>query len=83
MLKHEPKDLSVAQEAGISLQISGHTHKAQLWPLEYIAQLSYKGYAYGLKRLENMYVYTSSGVGIWGPPMRVGTTDEIVLFILE
>jgi predicted MPP superfamily phosphohydrolase len=78
LLKHEPKDIDVAREAGVSFQISGHTHKAQMWPLGYIADLIYKGYAYGLKQSGNMHVLTSSGVGTWGPPMRVGTDCEIV-----
>ncbi len=83
LLKHEPRDLEVAEAAGISLQISGHTHKAQMWPLVYIAQRTYKGFAYGLKRLGRMQVYTSSGVGSWGPPMRVGTNSEIVMITLQ
>jgi predicted MPP superfamily phosphohydrolase len=79
LLKHEPKDLDVAEATGISLQISGHTHRAQIWPFEYIASLVYKGYVYGLKAHGKMQVYTSSGVGTWGPPVRVGTDSEIVV----
>ena len=80
LLKHEPKDLDVSKAAGISFQISGHTHRAQLWPLGYLAQLVYRGFAYGLKNFGGMQVYTGSGTGTWGPPMRVGTNSEIVLF---
>ncbi len=83
LLKHEPKDLHVAEAAGIALQISGHTHRAQLWPLEYVAQLTYKGFAYGLKNFKDMQVFTSSGTGSWGPPMRVGTHSEIVVFTFQ
>ena len=83
LLKHEPKDLDIAHAAGISLQVSGHTHNAQLWPLGALAQLTYKGFAYGLKRFRSMWVYTSSGTGTWGPAMRVGTDSEIVLFTFE
>jgi predicted MPP superfamily phosphohydrolase len=79
LLKHEPKDLDIAHAAGISFQISGHTHNAQMWPLSYIGQLVHNGFAYGLKRFKDMQVYTSSGTGTWGPPMRVGTDSEIVL----
>ena len=82
LLKHEPKDLDIAVEAGVALQISGHTHKAQMWPLEYIPRLLYKGYCYGLRTYLNMHVYVSSGVGTWGPPMRVGTDSEIVVFTI-
>jgi predicted MPP superfamily phosphohydrolase len=80
LLKHEPKDLDVSRDAKISLQISGHTHRAQIWPLEYIAKFVYKGFSYGLKPLGNLQVYVSSGTGTWGPPMRVGTNSEIILF---
>lgn len=83
LLKHEPKDLAIAHEAGIDFQISGHTHEAQLWPLGYIARLAYKGYAYGLHRYKDMQLYISSGTGTWGPPMRVGTKSEIVLFTVK
>ena len=79
LLKHEPKDLEVAQEAGISFQISGHTHRGQQWPFGIIARLLYQGFEYGLKKFKTMRVYTSSGVGTWGPPIRVGTDSEIVL----
>jgi predicted MPP superfamily phosphohydrolase len=80
LLKHEPKDLDVASERGISLQISGHTHRAQQWPLEYVARRVYNGYSYGLKNYREMLVYISSGAGTWGPPMRVGTDCEVVVF---
>jgi len=83
LLKHEPSNLSIAQQAGISLSISGHTHQGQLWPFEYVAQWSYKGFAYGLKKLGEMQVFVSSGTGTWGPPMRVGTDGEIIVFVFE
>jgi predicted MPP superfamily phosphohydrolase len=79
LLKHEPKDLPIAHAAGISFQISGHTHQGQLWPFNYLAELTHKGYAYGLKHYKDMQIYVSSGTGTWGPPMRVGTDSEIVL----
>lgn len=80
LLKHEPKDIDVALDAGISFQISGHTHRGQQWPLEYVARAVYKGFSYGLKNFKDMPVYVSSGVGTWGPPIRVGTSSEIVVF---
>ncbi len=83
LLKHEPKDLDVACDAGISLQISGHTHHGQQWPFRYIAEMVYKGFAYGLHSLGDMQVYTSSGTGTWGPPIRVGTKSEIVVFTFK
>jgi predicted MPP superfamily phosphohydrolase len=83
LLKHVPSHVDIAEAAGVSLQISGHTHKAQMWPLEYVAQLSFPGVVYGLNKLKSMQVFTSSGVGTWGPPMRVGSSSEIVLLTFK
>lgn len=80
LLKHIPSDIDVARDAGIGFQISGHTHRAQMWPLSYMPKIIYKGFDYGLKSLGDTKVYTSSGVGTWGPPLRVGTQSEVVLF---
>lgn len=79
LLKHTPLNLDVAQSMNIDFQISGHTHRAQMFPLNLITWLVYKGYDYGFKDYKNMEVYTSSGVGTWGPPLKVGTPSEIVL----
>ena len=51
-----------------------------MFPLSFITRSMYKGYDYGLKKFGALYVYTSSGVGTWGTPMRVGTRAEIVVF---
>lgn len=78
LLKHEPIDLDIAAAAGISLNLSGHTHSGQIFPLRLFTWQVYHGFDYGLKRLGNMQVFTSSGVGTWGPPLRLGTRSEIV-----
>jgi predicted MPP superfamily phosphohydrolase len=79
LLKHEPNNLSIAEDAGISLQISGHTHYGQQWPFGLLAQLSYKGYAYGLKKHGTLQQLTSSGIGTWGPPLRMGSDAEMAV----
>ncbi|HEY5221187.1 MAG TPA: metallophosphoesterase, partial [Candidatus Paceibacterota bacterium] len=78
LLKHEPLDLDVAEAAGVSLDLSGHTHHGQIFPLMFFTWQIYKGLDYGLKPLGAMQVFTSSGVGTWGPPLRLGTKSEIV-----
>ncbi len=80
LLRHEPRDLKIAEQAGVNFQISGHTHNAQQWPLNYYAKLIYKKFTYGLKLHGKMQVYTSSGAGTWGPAIRVGSNNEIVEF---
>jgi hypothetical protein len=78
LVKHEPTDLDVAADAGVSLTLSGHTHHGQIFPLMFFTWQIYKGFDYGLKRLGDMQVFTSSGAGTWGPPLRLGTKSEIV-----
>jgi predicted MPP superfamily phosphohydrolase len=83
LLVHEPRHLDVAEKAGISLQLSGHTHRGQLFPFTRIVSGIYKQYAYGLQTFGRLTVYTTCGTGTWGPPMRVGTYPEIVLIRFE
>jgi hypothetical protein len=79
LLRHAPYDLEIAADHGISAQISGHTHRGQVLFFRLITSWIYKGYDYGLKRFGDLIVYTSSGVGTWGPPMRIDTVPEIVV----
>ncbi len=83
LLAHRPINLSVAEEASISLQLSGHTHGGQIWPWNLLVSRIYGRAAHGLSRLKNLQVYTSYGVGTWGPPLRIGTNSEIVLLQFE
>ncbi len=83
LLSHRPVNLSVPQEEGISLQLSGHTHGGQIWPWNLLVARIYGRAASGLSQWGKMQVYTSNGTGTWGPPLRVGTKSEIVLIQFE
>ena len=83
LLSHSPRGLQIAEDAGISLQLSGHTHGGQLFPFTWFTKRIFGEFTYGLKRFGEFMVYTSSGAGTWGPPMRVGTRPEIVLILFE
>jgi uncharacterized protein len=83
LLSHAPHELQIAEQAGISLQLSGHTHSGQIFPFTWFTRQVFGEYTYGLERFGDLMVYTSSGVGTWGPPMRVGTQPEIVLIQFE
>ena len=83
LLAHSPQNLSLVEQTGISLQLSGHTHRGQVFPFTWFTSRIFKQFTYGLNRLGALTVYTSSGAGTWGPPMRVGTTPEIVLIHFE
>ncbi len=83
LLTHRPDNLPVAEQAGVSLQLSGHTHRGQFWPWSWVVGRVYGEFAYGLHSHGGLQVCTSSGAGTWGPPLRVGTRSEIVLLHLR
>jgi uncharacterized protein len=83
LLTHAPDHPHIAAEEGFSLQLSGHTHRGQFVPFSWIVGRIYKQFGYGLNRCGDLLVYTSCGAGTWGPPLRLGTTPEIVLMRFE
>jgi predicted MPP superfamily phosphohydrolase len=83
LLNHVPNRLPIVEQAGISLQLSGHTHGGQLFPFTWFTRYAFGRFIYGLQRFGALQVYTSSGAGTWGPPMRVGTSSEVVLLTFE
>lgn len=83
LLTHAPDWPEVAEAAGVSLQLSGHTHLGQFVPWSWLARRIYRQFVYGLSRIGNMQIFTSSGVGTWGPPLRLGSNPEIVMLEFE
>ena len=81
LLYHKPSAIECAVRAGINLQVSGHTHNGQLFPFNLITKLFFP-YINGLYEVDGMYLYVSPGTGTWGPPMRLGSENEITLFKL-
>ncbi len=82
LLNHAPTRLPTVEQAGFSLQLSGHTHGGQFLPFTWITKSIYGLFTSGLRRFGALQVYTSTGAGTWGPPMRVGTQPEVVLITL-
>jgi predicted MPP superfamily phosphohydrolase len=83
LLVHAPDHPQVAEAAGVSLQLSGHTHLGQFIPWSWMARRIYRQFVYGLSRIGKMQVFTSSGAGTWGPPLRLGSNPEIVMLRFE
>ena len=79
LLTHAPDNPEMAEAAGVSLQLSGHTHLGQFIPWSWMARRMYRQFVYGLSRIGKMQVFTSSGAGTWGPPLRLGSNPEIVM----
>ena len=83
LLTHAPDHPEIAEAAGVSLQLSGHTHLGQFVPWSWMARRIYRQFVYGLSRIGKMQVFTSSGAGTWGPPLRLGSNPEIVMLEFE
>ncbi|MCJ7688084.1 MAG: metallophosphoesterase [Clostridiaceae bacterium] len=82
VIDHQPTNLSQGEKAGVDLQFSGHTHKGQLLPANIITKKIYEN-DFGLLTKDSYNVVVSSGVGTWGPPIRIGSSSEIVQVELE
>ena len=78
LLDHQPYNLEEAEEAGIDLQFSGHTHQGQVWPISIITKKIYE-IDHGYLKKGNTNIYVSSGIGIWGGKFRIGTQSEYVV----
>jgi predicted MPP superfamily phosphohydrolase len=82
-LAHQPKQITMAVEHDVDLQISGHTHGGQIWPFHYLVMTDQPAVA-GLSRHgARTQLYTSRGAGFWGPPLRVFAPSEISLIVLR
>jgi predicted MPP superfamily phosphohydrolase len=78
LLDHQPQHLEEAQDAGVDFQFSGHTHDGQVWPISFITSKFYEK-SYGYLKKGNTQYYITSGLGLWGAHMRIGTRSEIVV----
>ena len=76
-MEHEPKFLQKIMNAGIDLHLCGHTHDGQIFPSNLLCKLIWENPAGYLKK-DNMQSIVTSGVGLFGPNMRVGTKSEVV-----
>ena len=77
LLAHQPSNWSVAAEAGMGLQLSGHTHGGQFFPFTLAVSAIWQHDA-GHFQQGDRHLYVSRGTGFWGPPLRVGAPPEIV-----
>jgi len=81
LLKHRPTKFEKAVNAGVFLQLSGHTHAGQIPPLDLIVHFVFT-YPFGLYKRGNSYIHTSCGTSTWGPPMRLFSRSEVTLITI-
>jgi predicted MPP superfamily phosphohydrolase len=78
LLDHQPYNLVDAEEAGVDFQFSGHTHRGQVWPISWITDAMYEK-SWGHLQKGDTHYYISSGLGIWGAKIRIGTRSEYLV----
>ncbi len=82
LLDHQPYGLAENDALGVDVQFSGHTHDGQLWPGNLLVRRMYEQAA-GWKRWEHAFIYVSSGLSLWGPPFRIGTSSDMAVLVLH
>ena len=82
LLDHQPYHLEEAEQAGIDFQFSGHTHRGQVWPLNWLTDAMYEK-SWGHHQRGSTRYYVSSGLGIWGPKIRIGTRSEYLVLHID
>ena len=78
VLDHQPYNLDRSEAAGVDFQLSGHTHRGQVWPISWITDHIYEC-SWGSHQRGSTQYYVSSGIGIWGGKFRIGTQSEYVV----
>ncbi len=78
MLDHRPKDMLETSRADVDIQVMGHTHNGQLFPLNYIVRCVYP-LNWGYRKINNTHFFVTSGIQTWGPPVKTSSNNEIVV----
>lgn len=76
VLEHEPMNLEEISDQGVDLHLSGHTHAGQFFPLTIGTSMKWLN-SYGMKQVGKMTSVVTSGIGVYGPNIRIGTNSEI------
>ena len=82
LLAHQPRSMKHVQPGSFDLVLSGHTHGGQFFPFTLLVHF-FQPLVAGLYRQKDMWVYVNRGTTHWGPPMRLGSRQEITLIELE
>ena len=78
LLDHQPFHLEESEKYGVDLELSGHTHNGQMWPLNYVTAMIYELSCGYLKKGNSQFI-VSSGYGLWGPRVRSGSRSEVMM----
>lgn len=81
VLDHQPNEIALADSLGADMIFCGHTHRGQVWPFTWLTDAIFDQ-SHGYRRLNRVQAYVSQGLSLWGPPFRIGSHSELVVFRL-
>lgn len=82
VIDHQPYNLVQTDSLGVFLQISGHTHRGQIWPLNLLTDNIYEQ-SHGYRKWSNSHIFVSCGLSLWGPPFRIGTRSDLAVIEIQ
>ena len=82
VMDHQPYKLAKTDSLKVDLQVSGHTHHGQLWPLNIVTDILYEQ-SHGYRKWSHTHIWVSSGISLWGPPFRIGTNSDLAVIQLH
>ena len=82
LIDHQPDAIDYHSTLPIDVQLSGHTHHGQMWPINYITERIYT-LDYGYKEINGRHFFTSAGYGFWGPPFKTTARSEVWIITIE
>ncbi|HSO85127.1 MAG TPA: metallophosphoesterase [Draconibacterium sp.] len=78
LMDHRPTQLQEVSQTAVNVQFSGHTHNGQLFPINYIIHRMYE-LSWGYKKIRETHFFVSSGLRLWGPPVKTAGKSEIMV----
>jgi len=82
LMDHRPTELTEVSKTGTDAQFSGHTHNGQLFPINLITSAVYE-LSWGHKKINNTHFFVTSGLRLWGPPVKTAGKSEIMIIDIE
>jgi hypothetical protein len=78
LIDHRPTEIDQVSTTSVDVQLSGHTHNGQLFPINLITRRVYE-LSWGYKKIGNTHFFVTSGIRLWGPPVRTTGKSEIMI----
>ena len=78
LIDHRPTEIDQVSKTRVNIQLSGHTHNGQLFPINMIIRDIYQ-LSWGYEKIRNTHFFVTSGIQLWGPPVRTAGKSEIMV----